>query len=206
MDVNSSAPIERSSTVQLNVGRLPMDWRRYLHIIQTALSTWFLEMYVNTAAIPIFIYGVYLSIKNKQWRSIYSGFWIMWILSFVIMFITFIDKFEHHGYYLTSASILAALGSTYGAIKMQEYKFGKKLNRNELLQEVPGLSEKWKLGLLFKQDGQIDNRRLLMRALEKACFELGVHFQEGVEVVEIMKDLNKFNGVKIKDINGNISD
>ena len=85
------------------------------------------------------------------------------------------------------------------------YKFGKKLNRNELLQEVPGLSEKWKLGLLFKQDGQIDNRRLLMRALEKACFELGVHFQEGVEVVEIMKDLNKFNGVKIKDINGNIN-
>ncbi len=85
------------------------------------------------------------------------------------------------------------------------YKFGKKLNREELLHEVPGLSEKWKLGLLFKQDGQIDNRRLLMRALEKACVELGVHFQEGVEVIEIMKDSNKFNGVKIKDINGNIN-
>ena len=68
------------------------------------------------------------------------------------------------------------------------YEFGEKLNRNELIQEVPGLSEKWKLGLLFRQDGQIDNRRLLMRALEKACVELGVHFQEGVEVVEIMKD------------------
>ena len=77
------------------------------------------------------------------------------------------------------------------------YKFGEKLNRNELLQEVPGLSEKWKLGLLFRQDGQIDNRRLLMRALEKACVELGVHFQEGVEVIEIMKDSNQFNGVKI---------
>ena len=85
------------------------------------------------------------------------------------------------------------------------YQFGEKLNRNELLQEIPGLSNKWKLGLLFKQDGQIDNRRLLMRALEKACVELGVHFQEGVEVIEIMKDSNKFNGVKIKYINGNIN-
>jgi len=85
------------------------------------------------------------------------------------------------------------------------YKFGEKLNMNELLQEVPGLLEKWKLGLLFRQDGQIDNRRLLMRALEKACVELGVHFQEGVEVIEIMKDSNKFQGVKIKDINGNIN-
>ena len=85
------------------------------------------------------------------------------------------------------------------------YEFGEKLKRTELLKEVPGLSEKWILGLLFKQDGQIDNRRLLMRALEKACVELGVHFQEGVEVIEIMKDSNRFNGVKIKDINGNIN-
>ena len=127
LDVNSSAPIERSSTVQLNVGRLPTDWKRYIHIIQTVLSTWFLEMYVNTAAIPIFIYGVYLSIKNKQWKSNYSGFWIMWILSFVIMFITFIDKFEHHGYYLTSVSILAALGSTYGMMNLLKKSFGRKM-------------------------------------------------------------------------------
>ncbi len=84
------------------------------------------------------------------------------------------------------------------------YKFGEQLDSNELIREVPGLSEKWKSGLLFRQDGQIDNRRLLMRALEKACVELGVHFQEGVEVVEIMKNSHKFNGVKIKDIDGNI--
>jgi len=85
------------------------------------------------------------------------------------------------------------------------YQFGKKLSRDELLKEVPGLAQQWKLGLLFNQDGQIDNRRLLMRALEKACVELGVHFQEGVEVIEIIKDSNEFKGVKIKDINGNIN-
>ncbi len=85
------------------------------------------------------------------------------------------------------------------------YKFGKELKREELLNEVPGLSKKWKSGLLFKQDGQIDNRRLLMRALEKACVELGVHFQEGVEVIEIIQNSKKFKGVKVKDINGNIN-
>ena len=84
------------------------------------------------------------------------------------------------------------------------YEFGKKLKQTELLNEIPRLSERWKLGLLFDQDGQIDNRRLLMRALEKACVELGVHFQEGVEVIEIIKDSIKFHGVKIKDFNGNI--
>tara|TARA_B100000965_G_scaffold397664_1_gene414531 strand:- start:145 stop:1248 length:1104 start_codon:yes stop_codon:yes gene_type:complete len=84
------------------------------------------------------------------------------------------------------------------------FNFGETLNRDALVKEIPGLSKRWKLGLLFKQDGQIDNRRLLMRALEKACVELGVHFQEGVEVIEIIKDSNKFKGVKIKDINGNI--
>ena len=85
------------------------------------------------------------------------------------------------------------------------YEFGETLKRDELLKEVPGLSQKWKLGLLFRQDGQIDNRRLLMRALEKACVELGVHFQEGVEVIEIIKNSSEFKGVKIKDINGNIN-
>jgi len=35
--------------------------------------------------------------------------------------------------------------------------------------------------------------------------ELGVHFQEGVEVIEIIKNSNQFKGVKIKDINGNIN-
>ena len=38
-------------------------------------------------------------------------------------------------------------------------------------------------GLLFEQDGQIDNRRQLMRALERACVSLGVQFMEGAEVL-----------------------
>jgi len=59
---------------------------------------------------------------------------------------------------------------------------GQSLNRKALEQEVPGLAPHWQAGLLFEQDGQIDNRRQLMRALEKACVSLGVQFLEGAEV------------------------
>ena len=42
---------------------------------------------------------------------------------------------------------------------------GQSLTRKALEQEVPGLAPRWQAGLLFVQDGQIDNRRQLMRAL-----------------------------------------
>ena len=83
-------------------------------------------------------------------------------------------------------------------------RFGQALNENELEKEVPGIGSQWKAGLLFTQDGQIDNRRLLMRALEKACFELGVKFQEGVEVLELLHEKSIFKGVRIRTHSGEI--
>ena len=56
--------------------------------------------------------------------------------------------------------------------------FGQSLDRVDLAREIPGIGEGWQAGLLFAQDGQIDNRRRLMRALERACVGLGVTFQE----------------------------
>ncbi len=82
--------------------------------------------------------------------------------------------------------------------------FGQPLNRIELENEIPGISHQWKTGLLFKQDGQIDNRRRLMRALEKACVELGVQFQEGVEVKALLKNNSTFEGVKICNAEGKL--
>ena len=60
--------------------------------------------------------------------------------------------------------------------------FGEPLDRRGLERELPGLAPRWTAGLLFRQDGQIDNRRRLMRALERACSRLGVGFVEGAEV------------------------
>tara|TARA_B100000029_G_scaffold291747_1_gene285313 strand:- start:2364 stop:3470 length:1107 start_codon:yes stop_codon:yes gene_type:complete len=82
--------------------------------------------------------------------------------------------------------------------------FGQILTRNELELEVPGLDPAWQTALLFNQDGQIDNRRRLMRALEKACVSLGVHFQEGVQVIDVITEEETFKGVHILNAEGKV--
>jgi glycine oxidase len=81
--------------------------------------------------------------------------------------------------------------------------FGQRLDRRGLEQEIPGIGESWQAGLLFEQDGQIDNRRRLMRALERACVELGVTFQEGSQVLELVCDpVGALKGVRLRSAEG----
>jgi len=76
--------------------------------------------------------------------------------------------------------------------------WGTNLDRQGLEREVTGIGAIWRAGLLFSQDGQIDNRRQLMRALERACVHLGVQFQEGSEVQELLKGPNgELQGVRL---------
>jgi glycine oxidase len=77
--------------------------------------------------------------------------------------------------------------------------WGEALDRQGLERELPGIGPGWQAGLLFRQDGQIDNRRQLMRALERACVELGVRFQEGVEVLELLQEGRALCGVRVRD-------
>lgn len=77
--------------------------------------------------------------------------------------------------------------------------WGEALDRQGLERELPGIGPGWQAGLLFRQDGQIDNRRQLMRALERACVERGVRFQEGVEVLELLQDHEQLSGVRVRD-------
>ena len=65
---------------------------------------------------------------------------------------------------------------------------GEWLDRSGLEQEIPGIAPTWRAGLLFPQDGQIDNRRRLMRALERACVHRGVRFEEGCEVLGLVTE------------------
>ena len=83
--------------------------------------------------------------------------------------------------------------------------FGEALNRQRLEQLLPGIAPAWEAGLLFDQDGQIDNRRQLMRALESACVDRGVHFQEGVEVLKLLKQDGRLHGVRTRDSEGQLS-
>ncbi len=77
------------------------------------------------------------------------------------------------------------------------YEYGKYLNQKDLQKEINGINSIWKHGLLFEQDGQIDNRRRLMRALERACALHGVEFQEGSEVKDLTLEKNKIAGATV---------
>ena len=65
---------------------------------------------------------------------------------------------------------------------------GERLDRSGLEREITGIGPLWQAGLLFPQDGQIDNRRRLMRALERACVHRGVRFEEGCDVLGLVTE------------------
>jgi glycine oxidase len=80
---------------------------------------------------------------------------------------------------------------------------GQVLQRAQLERELPGIGPLWSSALLFEQDGQIDNRRRLMRALERACVGLGVTFQEGSEVLQLKRHADgSLAGVELRTAEG----
>ena len=56
-------------------------------------------MFVNTAAIPIFIYGIFHAIKHKNFKND-TLFLMFWLLSFLLFLYSF-TQFREHAYYLT---------------------------------------------------------------------------------------------------------
>ena len=88
--------------------------------------------------------------------------------------------------------------------KFPTHKYGIYLNQTDLKKEIRGINPIWKHGLIFKQDGQIDNRRRLMRALERACSVHGVNFQEGSEVKNLRIEDNKIIGAKVFNATGEL--
>ena len=72
--------------------------------------------------------------------------------------------------------------------------WGEPLDRAGLMREIDGIGPQWQAGLLFAQDGQIDNRRRLMRALERACTQLGVAFEEGCRVERLITSADAGDG------------
>jgi glycine oxidase len=81
--------------------------------------------------------------------------------------------------------------------------WGQALDRAGLEREIPGIGLQWRAGLLFRQDGQIDNRRRLMRALERACVMRGVGFEEGCDLKALELDgSGRLSGVWLQDAEG----
>ena len=106
---------------------------------------------------------------------------------------------------LRATGIVVPFQSTEERDQYPTAAFGEPLDHERLHQELPGLAPAWTCGLLFPEDGQIDNRRQLMRALESACVDRGVQFQEGVEVLELLSDNQRLQSVRTRDSEGIVS-
>ncbi|MFN7899063.1 MAG: FAD-dependent oxidoreductase [Synechococcaceae cyanobacterium] len=102
---------------------------------------------------------------------------------------------------LLPCGIVVPLASAEEALAFPTASEGMVLSRRELEGEIPGIGLRWQAGLLFPQDGQIDNRRRLMRALELACARMGVEFQEGAELLELDRGADgALRGVRLQSV------
>ncbi len=108
------APFERARYAILRPRYFPSSWKEVTSTLRPAIADWFLQMYVNTVAIPFFLFGCYAALKNKKWKTKIGGFYLMWLLSFFIFSLFFFTQFREHAYYLTPLLIFAAMGNTYG--------------------------------------------------------------------------------------------
>ena len=118
------APWERANETVLAPGlNFPDDWRDTLNIIHHAIGTWFLQIYVNLAAVPMFFAGCWVAYKKRIYLKSENGrFWLAWFTSLFLFFIFFFINFHHDGgYYMTPALPLAAWISSYGvSVKWQQ--------------------------------------------------------------------------------------
>ena len=126
INLMNQSPFERGSTIQLDFDALPTDLDFILKISRWAFNEWFLQMYVNIAAIPMFSVGCYCAVKNKSWKSGKGGwFWSWWLISFIFLTLFFFKHFLAHDYYLMSSLPLAALGTASGMDIMLKKKRAK---------------------------------------------------------------------------------
>ena len=112
------APFERQSYAVLKGSFFPNNLEDFLNTLGPAISTWFLEMFVNTAAIPIFIYSIFHVIKHKNFKNDTAYFLMFWLLSFFIFSLFFFTQFREHAYYLTPLIIFSSLMNAYGIEKI----------------------------------------------------------------------------------------
>ncbi|MFH2131025.1 MAG: hypothetical protein ABIK68_11695, partial [bacterium] len=108
------APLERQRHAELAPLFARTTVENVMAAIRPAIVEWFLQMFVNTAAIPIFLVGCYQALKQKKWQSDHGIFWVAWLASFLIFSSAFILRFREHAYYMTPMLMFAAMASAHG--------------------------------------------------------------------------------------------
>ncbi len=121
--LQQAAPDERGLTITLHPTPIQGGPLEFLRVIKIAFPKWFLEMVVNLAALPMFLFGLYTAIKTKFWKKPWGPFWLLYLTSFFIYALCFSALFEDHSYYLTSTILMTGLASAYGAEQLLKTKY-----------------------------------------------------------------------------------
>jgi len=114
LDIFRQAPLERQRHAELAPLYGQTTLQDVMSAIRPAVVEWFLQMFVNTAAVPIFLVGCYRAVRNRTWRGEAGLFWLAWLASFLVFASAFVLRFREHAYYMTPMLLPAALGSAYG--------------------------------------------------------------------------------------------
>jgi 4-amino-4-deoxy-L-arabinose transferase-like glycosyltransferase len=117
-----NAPYERQRYAELWPDFFPESWLDVTSTIRPAVIEWFLQLYVNTIAIPFFLVGLFAAITYKKWKTKSGKFWMAWLISFLIFGILFFTQFRQHAYYMTPLLMIAAMGSSYGIEILWRFK------------------------------------------------------------------------------------
>lgn len=120
------APIERAVHTPIGPAMHIPTWQEFWRNVEAAATTWFIEMNINLAALPLFLFGAYLLLRHQVQRNQQGRiFWLGWTLSFAIFSIFFLSRYGDHDYYITPTLPLAALISSYGAARLWEIRRGR---------------------------------------------------------------------------------
>lgn len=114
LELYQLAPLERQRHTELAPLYSQTTISNIMAAIRPAVAEWFLQMFVNILAIPIFLVGCYQAIKQKKWQSERGIFWVSWLTSFLVFSSAFILRFREHAYYMTPMLMFAAMASAYG--------------------------------------------------------------------------------------------
>lgn len=113
--IHESSPLERAVHTPVGPAERPESVQHLFHCLQTGFFNWFVEMLVSYGALPLFLYGGWIGLRNRNFRHWSGKFWIVWSISFAIYISLFIIRLQDHDYYITSMLPIAALLSSAGA-------------------------------------------------------------------------------------------
>ena len=110
----NQAPPERQVYWEKKATPPPHSWSEAWQDVTPALTLWIPQLYVNGAATPLFIAGLWVLAVRRRNNGEQRGFWLCWLASLAIFCGVFLIRLREHEYYLTPLLMLTAFASAVG--------------------------------------------------------------------------------------------